>query len=165
MAKRTTTRKPQTLKVGECPCGKPIMIAERYAVSLTGPTTINRKCDGYRCGRINAVVVSTTYTVQRATWDVFDCRCGGVIRLRSDYTGGPGWTGYDAEGKDILTSMSERDSEKNRTVKIDCPRCDCKYTIVVRFTKTDDGMRRNLSESKVRRCDGCRHRAPVGQAG
>lgn len=165
--KARSTTKPQTLKVGNCPCGKPIMIAERYAVSLIGSTTINRKCDGFRCGRTNAIVLhQPSREVQRATWKALDCRCGAGIYLRSDYAG-VGFSGWDTEGKSQYDLMVERKGDnKNRTIKADCSRCDCKYTVRIRFTREKDASGimqnyRSINGSTVKRCKACAYRAPA----
>lgn len=159
--RETKPRKDPEIKVGDCPCGLPIMISDRYSLNVKGPTTINRKCQGYRCGRVNAVIINASYTVQRATWKTFECRCGGDIYLRSDYTGGAGFSGYDAEGKTRFDTMVvHQEDRKNRTVKIGCPRCDCKYKLKLRFTTDENGTcHRNIGDgSTVARCKGCQNR-------
>lgn len=140
------------------------MLAARYAVNVKGPTTIKRKCQGHRCGRTNEVVIRASFEVQRATWKAMDCRCGGAIYLRSDYAG-VGFEGWDTDGKSAFDLMVERRTDnQNRTVKTECPRCDCKYTVRIRFTTEDGRVYRSLNGSTVSRCAGCRYRPAVVEA-
>jgi hypothetical protein len=148
------------IEVGNCPCGLPIKIGSRYAVNIEGPTTIARKCPGTPyapCGRSNVVILEARRKLIRATYKIIDCTCGMAIHIRSDYAGGPGFPGYDREGKsqyDIRTDAQEK--PKNRTVKTDCPECGCKSKLEIRFIERDDGRYRTLGDgSRVEKCRSC----------
>lgn len=151
-AKITRIRsKPTTHKVGECPCGADIELGNRYSVSTTGPTTIKRKCQGYRCKRTNEIVLTVQATVQPATWHAHTCRCGAKIYLRRDYAG----VNFEG-GESRLYSSPE--GRKNRTVKADCTDCHCRYVFTIRFVPSKGRTGGVTRDTKigVYRCNMCK---------
>lgn len=147
-------------KVGECKCGQAIMLGDRYSVATEGPTTLKRACQGYRCNRVNEIVLTVQAKVIRATWNVLDCLCGTPIYLRSDYAG-VNFEGWEGTAFEAMVSR-ERD-RKNRTVKTPCRGCGCKYTIPIRFTrekdeKGEEHWYRSTNGGKVMRCRSCKAR-------
>lgn len=139
-------------KIGECPCGRAIKIGDRYSVSTERPTTIKRVCDGYQCGRVNEIELTVRTRIVPTNWEIHTCLCGSPVYTRSEYAG-PYFEGY--EGPHYPYSVPES-AYKNRTVKMPCRGCSCKYVIQIRFTKKKEGGRERDTLAKVYRCPSCR---------
>jgi RNase P subunit RPR2 len=145
--------KQDSVKVGECPCGEPILIGDRYSTRVgqtAMPTTLSRTCR--RCGRQNDVELTVLYAVRPLNWHVRDCICGKPIRLRSDYAG-YGFSGY--EGLHDFRGITR----KNRTTTVKC-RCGCIWSFAIRFTTHKTGelagkTERAIPDIRVTRCDRC----------
>lgn len=151
--KKSTDRAVKTVKeepsilVGVCPCGEDVLIGERYSLSVKTPTTIRRKCQ--KCSRVNAVSMGISKEFVPASWHAFDCRCGAAINVRGDYAG-PFFA-----GSHVRRLFAHDEEYKNRTTKVDCPECPCKWVIKIVFSKGEDGKRSREIILSVYRCKPC----------
>lgn len=145
---------PKEVKSGVCPCGRDIMIGERYSLSTTGPTTITRVCSG--CRRQHEVELRATNEFKVVDWKAIDCSCGEPVYIRSEYAG-HGFSGYRGR-------MSfDNSTYKNRTVNSTCRACGCKWVFKIRFVELKSGpnkgkTQRSFPEILVGRCAPCQRK-------
>lgn len=136
------------IKAGMCVCGRTVTMAARYAVNMAGPTTVKRVCPGYRCGRVNEIVIHASFELKPSTWKVRDCLCGRPLYLRGEYSG-------ETQHRQGLDRLIDRDSHyKNRTATVKCRECGCKWTCRIRFEKTATSHNRTV-QFLVVRCGAC----------
>lgn len=150
MAKRQST----VHTVGSCVCGRDIDLGDRYSVSTERPTTIKRVCGGPGCDRVNEIVLTVGVEIKRMSWAAHECLCGSTLYLRAEYAG-YGFEGWSGTGFEAMT-FGDKDY-KNRTVKMPCRGCACKYVIQIRFTRGAEGRERD-TDFKVYRCRSCKIR-------
>lgn len=143
-------------KIGSCACGHPITLGDRYSVSTQGPTTVKRTCQGYGCTRVNEIVLSVRAEIKAANWAIHECLCGSKLYTRSEYAG-PRFEGYDGASVRYPFGDAPESAYKNRTVKLPCRGCKCRYVIQIRFKK-ENGSRFRETNARVYRCGYCKMR-------